>query len=192
MKRSKSASPVLTIAEKCKSILASNWEGKLTTIKADAKGRETFIARRLKKGKPYVWVPENDPCNVNPVIDERGLLAVTSPFPGPLAQILESMKRSPSRIALIGDVVPVTEEKVQSAVESLEEAILSEQKAVSESTYAVSGLLSSANLKSTSRIENLKELLDGTRSYSIYKFDIRSCTFVDGHGGAKEIDLENI
>uniref|UniRef100_A0A2P2K9Z8 Uncharacterized protein n=1 Tax=Rhizophora mucronata TaxID=61149 RepID=A0A2P2K9Z8_RHIMU len=29
----------LTLAEKCKNILASNWQAQLNTIKADAKGR---------------------------------------------------------------------------------------------------------------------------------------------------------
>ncbi|KAI4382123.1 hypothetical protein MLD38_008124 [Melastoma candidum] len=98
MKGSKSASAVLTIAEKCKSILASNWEGKLATIKADAKGSKgdvhsSKVKYIVKKGKPYVCMPENDPHIVDTVIDERGSLAVKSPFPGPLARILKSMKR---------------------------------------------------------------------------------------------------
>lgn len=63
--------------------------------------------------------------------------------------------------------------QAQLAFESLEEIILAEHKAISESSYAVSGLLSSTDPTLTSHSENLRELLDGSQNYSIYKFDIR-------------------
>ncbi|KAG5533415.1 hypothetical protein RHGRI_027547 [Rhododendron griersonianum] len=89
---------VLTFAEKCKNILASNWQGNLNTIKADAKGSKEEIYTSkvkyfVKKGRPYIWVPEKDLHNVNTIIDERGSFAVTSPFPGPLANLLRSIKK---------------------------------------------------------------------------------------------------
>lgn len=51
--------------------------------------------------------------------------------------------------------------------------MLSEQKAMSECSYTVSGVLSSSNLSSTSRSESLKELLEGDEKYVVYKFNLR-------------------
>lgn len=61
----------------------------------------------------------------------------------------------------------------QSAAEYLEEVVLSEQKATSELSYTVSGVLSSSDVYSTSRSENLKKLLEGDEKYTIYKFNPR-------------------
>ncbi|XP_059457761.1 uncharacterized protein LOC132187460 isoform X2 [Corylus avellana] len=188
---------MLTFAEKCKSILASNWQGHLNTIKADAKGSKGDIYTSkvkyiLRRGKPYIWVPEDDFHNVNTIIDERGSFAVSSPFPGPLSSLLRSMKKLPARVALTGDVEPLKDGKAQSATESLREVILSEQKAMSECSYTVSGVLSSSNPSSTSRSESLKELLEGDEKYVIYKFNLSSSMFIDGNGGTFEVDLEDI
>ncbi|PKI74709.1 uncharacterized protein LOC116187999 [Punica granatum] len=192
MKANKAA--VLTVAEKCKNILASNWQCHLSTIKADAKGSKGEIYTSkvkyiVKRGKPYVWVPESDAHNVNAIIDERGSLAITTPFPGPLAHLLKSVQKLPSRIALTGDVVLLKEKKAQLATEKLEALILSEQKAVNELSYTVRGVLSSTNPVFTSRSENLQGLTDGGENYNIYKFDLRSCTYLSGTGGTHEIDL---
>lgn len=188
---------VLTFAEKCKNILASNWQGKLNTIKADAKGSKEEIYTSkvkyfVKKGKPYIWVPEKDLHNVNTIIDERGSFAVTNPFPGPLANLLRSIKKPPSRVALAGDVVPLKSEKVKFIAESLKETISSEKKLVKNSTYAVSGVLSSSNLGSTPRSESLQELLDGNKQYTVYRFNLSSCTYMDSNGGTHEVDLADI
>ncbi|KAM1780071.1 hypothetical protein ACFX11_041457 [Malus domestica] len=169
---------VLTFAEKCKSILSSNWQGQLNTIKADAKGsKEDIYTSKVKyickRGKPYLWVPEKELHNVNVVVDERCSFAVTNPIPGPLASLLRSLRKTPPRIALTGEVVPLTEEKVQSATKVLREVIRSEQKAVSESSYTVSGILSSSDHSCTSRSESLKELLEGDENYIVYKFNQR-------------------
>uniref|UniRef100_A0A7N2MGT0 Uncharacterized protein n=1 Tax=Quercus lobata TaxID=97700 RepID=A0A7N2MGT0_QUELO len=169
---------VLTFAEKCKNILASNWQGHLNTIKADAKGSKEDIYTSkvkyiLKRGKPYIWVPEKDLHNVNTIIDERGSFAVTSPFPGPLASLLRLAKKIPARVALTGDVEPLKDGKAQSAAESLRGVILSEQKAISKCSYTVSGVLSSSDLSCTSRSESLKELLEGDEKYVVYKFNLR-------------------
>ncbi|KAK7854933.1 hypothetical protein CFP56_030187 [Quercus suber] len=159
---------VLTFAEKCKSILASNWQGHLNTIKADAKGSKEDIYTSkvkyiLKRGKPYIWVPEKDLHNV-----------------------------IPARVALTGDVEPLKDGKAQSATESLIGVILSEQKAISKCSYTVSGVLSSSDLSCTSRSESLKELLEGDEKYVVYKFNLRSSMFIDGNGGTYEVDLEDI
>lgn len=188
---------VLTFAEKCKNILASNWQGHLNTIKADAKGSKEDVYTSkvkyiLRRGKPYIWVPENDLHCVNTIIDERGSFAVTSPFPGPLASLFRSMKKIPARVALTGDVEPLKDGKAQSAAESLREVILSEQKAINECSYTVSGVLSSSDLSCTSRSESLKELLEGDENYVVYKFNLRSSMFIDGNGGTYEVDLEDI
>lgn len=189
---------LLTLAEKCKNILASNWKGHLNTIKADAKGsKEGIYTSKVKyiirRGKPYIWVPEKDLHNVNTVIDERGSFAVANQFPGHLATLLKSMKKLPARVALTGDVVPLKDEKVRSVLKSLEEVILSEQKAISQLSYTASGVLSSSNHILTSQSENLKDLLNGDENYVVYKFTPRSCMFIDGHGGrSHEIDLEDL
>ncbi|KAL3717797.1 hypothetical protein ACJRO7_003014 [Eucalyptus globulus] len=192
-----SKATVLTVGEKCKSILASNWQGHLSTIRADATGSKgdihsSKVKYMVKRGKPYIWIPENDMHNVNTVIDERGSLAVATPFPGPLANLLKSLKKLPSRIALTGDVLPLKDQKAQLASESLKELIQSEVEAIRESSYAVSGVLSSTNPVFTSRSENLYDLLDESQKHAIYKFDIRSCTFIDSNGGTYEVDLEVI
>ncbi|KAL5569110.1 hypothetical protein UlMin_025685 [Ulmus minor] len=184
---------VLTFAEKCKNILASNWKGQLNTIKADAKGsKEDIYTSKVKyiirRGKPYIWVPEKELHCVNTIIDERGSFAVANPFPGPLGALLKSIKRQPARVALTGDIVPHKDEK--SAAEILRDIIVSEQKAISEFSYTVSGVLSSSDI--TARSENLKELLDGDEKYVVYKFNPRSCLFIDGSGSSHEVDLEDM
>ncbi|GFY83613.1 hypothetical protein Acr_03g0003870 [Actinidia rufa] len=93
------------------------------------------------------------------------------------------LSQVPAQIALTGDVVPLKGEKVKLAAESLRETISSERKAIKESTYSVSGILSSSNLGFTPRSENLQELLDGNE---------HSCTFVDSNGGTHEVDLEHV
>ncbi|XP_061338369.1 uncharacterized protein LOC133285195 [Gastrolobium bilobum] len=194
MKRNKAT--VLTFAEKCKNILASNWQGSLNTIKADAKGSKGDIHTSkvkyiLKRGQPYLWVPENDLHNVNTIIDERGSFAVTSPFPGPLGVLLKSMKKLPIRVALSGEVLPLKEDKIKSLAEKLQEVILSEQKVINEFSYTVSGVLSSS-VSCTSRSDNLQELLGGSERYSVYRFRMRSCTFIDAYGGTFEVDVEDL
>ncbi|KAL5733249.1 hypothetical protein ACOSQ2_032941 [Xanthoceras sorbifolium] len=188
---------VLTLAEKCRNILAANWQGYLNTIKADAKGSKEEIYTSkvkyiLKRGKPYVWVPEKELHNVNTVIDERGSFAVASPFPGPLANLLRSIKKLPTRVALNGDVLPLKTEKAQLVAESLKEIVLSEERVSAESSYTVSGVLSSSNFLTTSRSENLKELLDEGEKYVIYRFNLSSCMFVDGYGCTHEVDLKDL
>ncbi|KAL3717798.1 hypothetical protein ACJRO7_003014 [Eucalyptus globulus] len=188
-----SKATVLTVGEKCKSILASNWQGHLSTIRADATGSKgdihsSKVKYMVKRGKPYIWIPENDMHNVNTVIDERGSLAVATPFPGPLANLLKSLKK-------VGACVDINYQQIlnaQLASESLKELIQSEVEAIRESSYAVSGVLSSTNPVFTSRSENLYDLLDESQKHAIYKFDIRSCTFIDSNGGTYEVDLEVI
>ncbi|KAI7752678.1 hypothetical protein M8C21_029211 [Ambrosia artemisiifolia] len=167
---------VLTFAEKCKNILASNWQGNLNTVKADAKGSKDEIYSSkvkyfVKKGRPYIWVPHDDLHNVNTVIDERGSLAVTSPLPGSLANLLQSLKKPPNRIALVGELIPLGDKKVKSAAESLRETLISEGEAIKAFTYSVTGILSSSDFRSTSRAENLQELLNEDQEYRIYKFN---------------------
>ncbi|KAJ9539937.1 hypothetical protein OSB04_026443 [Centaurea solstitialis] len=192
-----SRTTVLTFAEKCKTILASNWQGNLNTVKADAKGsKEEIYSSKVKyfvkKGRPYIWVPEGDLHNVNTVIDERGSLAVTSPLPGSLSSLLHSLKKPPNRVALIGEVVPLGDKKVKTAAESLREAIISEGEAIKNFSYSVSGILSSSNFSSTSRGENLQELLDEDQQYRIYKFDISSISYIEGKGNSHEVDLKDM
>lgn len=195
MKRSKAS--VLTLAEKCKNILASNWRGHLNTIRADAKGsKEEIYTSKVKyflnKGKPYIWVPEKDLHNVNTVIDERGSFAVSSPFPSPLGNLLRSIKKLPARVALTGDVVPLIDEKVKLAAESLRDLIYSEEKIIKESSYSVSGILSSSDPGTTSRSENLRELLDENKNYVVYKFSLRSCRYIDGNGCTHEMIPQDV
>ncbi|CAO2826111.1 unnamed protein product [Amaranthus hypochondriacus] len=193
MKANKST--VFTIAEKCKNILASNWQGILNTIKTDSKGsKPEFYSSRVKyllnKGKPYIWIPEKDLHNVNTIIDDRASFAVPTPYPGPLANLLKSMNKLPERVAMTGEIVHVADKKIESATEKVREMVFSEQKQIAESSYAVSGILSSATFGSTSRSENLVELLDSDDKYVVYKFNASSCMFIDGNGGSCEVDPE--
>ncbi|KAF8402883.1 hypothetical protein HHK36_010975 [Tetracentron sinense] len=157
---------------------------------------ETLFHKRTKTNvlvsDLYLWVIEMGRSYINTIIDERGSLAVANPLPGPLANLLCSIRKLPARVALTGDVVPLKDEKVQFAAESLREAILSEQKAISEASYSVSGILSSSSIGCTSRSENLQDLLDGGEPYTVYRFKIRSCTYLDSSGGTQEVDLEDI
>ncbi|GKE40365.1 hypothetical protein Tco_1463770, partial [Tanacetum coccineum] len=148
------------------------------------------------------------------VIDERGSFAVTSPLPGSLASLLQSLKKPPTsrlhligklvntklflwiqppnRVALIGEVVPLGDKKVKSAVESLRETIISEGEAIKEFGYSVSSILSSSNFESTSRAENLQELLNDDQDYRIYKFNPSSITYIEGKGGGNEVDMKDM
>ncbi|CAK8541021.1 unnamed protein product [Lathyrus sativus] len=128
---------------------------------------------------------------MNTIIDERGSFAVTSPFPGRLGVILKSLKKLPARVALSGDVLPLKEDKAKSLAEKLNEIILSEQKSTEEFSYSVSGVLSSSG-SSTSRSDNLQQLLGNTERYSVYRFKTRSCTFIDGHGSTFDVDVEDL
>ncbi|XXG75146.1 hypothetical protein AAC387_Pa07g3723 [Persea americana] len=195
--RNSNKAMVLTFAERCKNILSGNWQGHLHTIKADAKGsKEEIHSSRVnylfKRGKPYIWIQEGDLHNVNTMIDERGSLSVANTLPGPLMSLLRSIKKLPPRVALTGDVVPLRDEKVPLAAESLRETILSERKAVSQASYSVSGILSSSSITCNSRSENLQKIVDGSDTYTVYKFNIRSCTYIDGGGGNHEVDLSEI
>lgn len=187
---------LLTFAERCKNILASNWIGSLNTIKADAKGSKEDIHTSkvmyvIRKGRPYIWVPEKDLHNVNTIIDERGSFSVASPFPGPLAYLFRSLEKLPPRVALTGDITRLKSEKAQDAVERLRGAILSEQKAIEDFGSTVSNVLKSSSLKYTSRSQHLKEFLEGNEERVVYKFDVRSSMFIDSKGGMHEVDAED-
>ncbi|KAK4367301.1 hypothetical protein RND71_015181 [Anisodus tanguticus] len=188
---------VLTSAEKCRNILASNWQGYLNTVKADAKGSKGEIYTSkvryfVKRGKPYIWLPQNDIHNVNTMIDERGSFAVTSPFPGPLPNFLKSIKKLPARVALMGEVLPLKDEKARLAGESLKEVISSERSMIEKFSYSVLGILSSSSLGITCRGDNLQELLDSDKSYVVLKFNPSSCMYIDSNGGTHEVDLEEV
>ncbi|XP_059297371.1 uncharacterized protein LOC132050239 isoform X2 [Lycium ferocissimum] len=181
---------LLTFAEKCKNILASNWQGYLNTVKADAQGSKGEIYTSkvryfVKRGKPYIWLPQNDIHNVNTMIDERGSFAVTSPFPGPLPNFLKSIKKLPARVALMGEVLPLKDEKARLAGESLKEVISSERSMMEKFSYSVSGILSSSSLGATCRGDNLQELLDSDKQYAVLKFN-------PSNGGTHEVDLEDV
>lgn len=193
----KGSKAVVSLAQKCKNILSSNWQGQLNTIKADAKGSKdeihgSRVKYLFKKDKSYLWVPEDDLHNVNTVIDERASFSVTTPYPGPLGSILKSMKKSPTRVALTGDVTALKEKRTRLANEMIRESMLVEHNTLSNSSYAVSGVLSSSNRGATSRSECLLDLIDGEVQYVVYKLDLRSCAYIDINGGVHDVDLEHI
>ncbi|XP_031486952.1 uncharacterized protein LOC116255303 isoform X2 [Nymphaea colorata] len=162
----KNSKGVLTIAERCKNILAANYQCVLNTVTADTKGsKEDIHSSRVKymfrKGRPYIWIPEDDLHNVRP-----------------------------SRIALTGDIVSIGDDKVQLARDSLQEAIRLEQKVLNQCSYAVSGIFSSSSIKCKTRSSNLQEILDGSDNYTICRFNLRSCTLIDNHGSTHEVDME--
>ncbi|KAK6145342.1 hypothetical protein DH2020_022162 [Rehmannia glutinosa] len=93
---------------------------------------------------------------------------------------------------MVGDVVRLEDEKAELAAESLRDVILADQRTVKKSSYSVSGILSSSYLGSTSRSANLQELLQGNKQYSVYRFNLSSCMYIDGNGEAHEVNLEDI
>ncbi|KAM0948273.1 putative FMN-binding split barrel, heme oxygenase HugZ-like superfamily [Dioscorea sansibarensis] len=183
----------LSVAERCKNILASNWQAHLNTIKADSKGSKEDIYTSkvhymLRRGKPYIWIPEGELHNTNAIIDERASLSVSSNVPGPLMSLLRSIRKFPARVALTGDLIALKEEKVHRVAESLRESILMEYNLANQASYTVSALLSSAGASCRSRCENFLEILGESDKYAVYKLDINSCTYIDGSGGAHDLD----
>ncbi|KAJ0962371.1 hypothetical protein J5N97_030199 [Dioscorea zingiberensis] len=196
----------LSVAERCRNILASNWQAHLNTIKADAKGsKEDIYTSKVhymfRKGKPYIWIPEGDLLlmqirlafpSSNAIIDERASMSVSSTVPGPLLNLLRSIRKLPPRVALAGDLIAMNEEKVHRVAESLRESILMEYNIASQASYTVSSVLSSAGVNCRARCENFLEILDESSKYAVYKFDINSCSYIDGSGGAHDLDVEEV
>lgn len=187
----------LTFAERCKNILAANCQAYLNTIKADAKGSKddiytSKIHYMFKKGKSYIWVKEGDLHNVNVILDERGSLAVSAVVPGSLTRLLRSMGKAPARVALAGDVIPLKDDKVQALSEGLRHHLQKGEDYASHSSYAVSSILSSASINCKSRIETFQEILDQNNNYVAHKFNISSCSYVDGSGNIHDVEVEDV
>ncbi|KAG0496991.1 hypothetical protein HPP92_001682 [Vanilla planifolia] len=187
----------LTFAKRCKNILAANCQAHLNTIKVDAMGSKGDIHTSkvhylFNKGKPYIWVREGDLHNMNVIIDERGSLSVSAVAPNSLLRLLRSMGKFPARVALAGDVIPLKDSKVQDLTEWLREHLLKEQNYANHSSYAVSAILSSANLSCKSRSEIFQEIVDQSSNYVAHKFNIRSCTYVDGSAHTHELEMEDV
>ncbi|CAL4913803.1 unnamed protein product [Urochloa decumbens] len=195
MAAAKIKSTALSVTHKCRNILAAGWEAHLNTIKADAKGskEEVYTSRvhyMIQKGTPYLIVPENDMHNINIVIDERGSLAVCSPIRGRVVSLLKSLKQMPPRVAMTGDVLRLKDSKVPIIADSLKKAIMKEHEAASAASHGVSAILSSAGATCRSRSEGLLSLLNEESSYSIFKFDIGSCVYIDSFGSSHNIELD--
>ncbi|KMZ74465.1 hypothetical protein ZOSMA_128G00210 [Zostera marina] len=163
----------------------------------DVKDRETKdeiysskVQFFLRNGIPYLWIKEGDMHNMNIMIDERGSLSVLSPFPGPLLGLLRSLNMVPPRVALAGDLLGLSDKKVRDAIEFLKETIFLENKEICEASRSVSSILSSASKTCRSVGENLQKVLDvdEKEKYEIYKFDIRSCSYIDGNGENYEVE----
>ncbi|RCV17252.1 hypothetical protein SEVIR_3G210100v4 [Setaria viridis] len=196
MAAAKIKSTTLSITHKCRNILAAGWEAHLNTIKADAKGskEEIYTSRvhyMIQKGTPYLIVPENDMHNINIVIDERGSLAVCSPIRGRVVSLLKSLQKMPPRVAMTGDVLRLKDSKVPIIADSLKKAIMKEHEASSAASHGVSAILSSAGATCRSRSEGLLSLLNEESSYSIFKFDIGSCVYIDSSGSSHNIELDS-
>ncbi|CAF2103352.1 unnamed protein product [Brassica rapa] len=175
-------------------IIVSNWKGYLNTIKPEDKAsiiHTSKVKYVMRRGKPYLWVPESEPHNVNIMFDERGSFSVSHPYPGPLAALLKSIGKVPNRVALTGEIIPVKEKRIEAVNKYVEEAIQSEMRAISETPYSVRSILSSSDHMYASRCESLKDLVDGgNEKYVIYKFVPSSCMFIDANGANREIDLK--
>ncbi|KFK37838.1 hypothetical protein AALP_AA3G035700 [Arabis alpina] len=182
------------LAEKCKTIIVSNWQGYLNTIKPEDKAsiiHTSKVKYVMRRGKPYLWVPESEPHNVNIMFDERGSFSISHPYPGPLAALLKLVGKLPNRVALTGEIIPVKEKRVEAVNKYVEGAIQSEMKAISEAPNSVRSIVNSSNQMYASRCEGLKALVDGgNEKYVIYKFVPSSCMFIDTTGATKEIDLK--
>lgn len=185
-----------SIAERCKNILAANCQAYLNTIKADAKGSKddihtSRIHYMFRKGKPYIWVKEDDLHNVNVIIDERASLSVAAVFPGPLMRLLKSMGKGPARVTFSGDIIALKDSKVLALSEVLQQRLEKEQNYASHCSYAVSAVLSSACINCKSRIEMFEEILHQRSNYAVHKFNVRSCTYIDGGGKIHEVEMKD-
>ncbi|KAK1271004.1 hypothetical protein QJS04_geneDACA021567 [Acorus gramineus] len=190
-------SMVLTLPEKCKNILTSNWQARLNTVSADAKGSKNEVYSSkvkylFRKGRPYIWVRKDDKHNVNTIIDGRASIAVSSTCPGAVGSLLRSINKLPARVALTGELWPLKDEKLKSIGETLRDTILSEREIVSQASYSLSSILNSSRISSISRSGNLQDILNGMDNYVPYKFKIGSCIFVDGNGGTSELKFEDV
>ncbi|KAJ3682736.1 hypothetical protein LUZ60_012963 [Juncus effusus] len=193
----KAKSIALSFSERCRNILAANWESQLNTIKADSMGSKNEIHTSkihymIHKNRPYLLIPEGDLHNTNTIIDERGSVSVCSKIPGPLMNLLRSLKKLPARVALTGDVMPVKDKKVQAVTDKLMESIISENKISTKFSHSVSSILNSAGPTCKSRSETLHSILSQTGYYNLYKFDIGSCTYIDGTGAAHDVEIEEL
>jgi hypothetical protein len=181
------------LAEKCKTVIVSNWQGYLNTVKPEDKAsiiHTSKIKYVMRRGKPYLWVPESEPHNVNIMFDERGSFSIAHPYPGPLAALFKSIGKLPERVAFTGEIVPVKEKRVDAVKKYVEEAIQSEMKAISDTPNSVRSILNSSDQMYASRCDSLRALInDAKEKYVIYKFVPSSCMFIDPNG-TKEIDLK--
>ncbi|KAF8718738.1 hypothetical protein HU200_025039 [Digitaria exilis] len=171
MAAAKVKSAALSVTHKCRNILAAGWEAHLNTIKADAKGSKgeihtSRVHYMIQKGTPYLIVPENDLHNI-----------VKLPIP--------------PRVAMTGDVLRLKDSKVPIVADSLKKTIMKEHEASSAASHGVSAILSSAGATCRSRSEGLLSLLNEESSYSIFKFDIGSCVYIDSSGSSHNIELDS-
>ncbi|XP_072995240.1 uncharacterized protein [Typha latifolia] len=146
----------------------------------------------IQKGRPYLWIRDGDFHNTNTLIDERGSLSISTLIPGPLMGLLRSIKKLPARVALSGDVIRMKDKKVQVVKDSIKESILSEYNTASQASYTVSAILSSASISCRSRSEGFVDILNANDCYNVYKFDISSCTYIDGSGDIHDVELDDI
>lgn len=197
MKGNSSKSAVLSLAQKCKNILAANCQACLNTIKADATGSKNEIHSSkvmylLRKGRPYLWIREEDLHNVNAIIDERASLSVRSPIPGSFFSLLRSINKVPSHVAITGDLIRLEDDKVHFALKSLKDVITLEFEAISNASYSVSSILNSAGTNCKLRGEFFQEIAEESRNYAIHKFHISSCSYVDGSGDIHEVGVDDV
>ncbi|KAH0664552.1 hypothetical protein KY284_029483 [Solanum tuberosum] len=98
----------------------------------------------------------------------------------------------PARVALMGEVLPLKDEKARLPRDSLKEVISSERSMIEKFSYSVLGILNSSSLGATYRGDNLQELLDSDKRYVVFKFSPSSYMYFDSNGGTHEVDLEEV
>ncbi|PHU14340.1 hypothetical protein BC332_15545 [Capsicum chinense] len=98
----------------------------------------------------------------------------------------------PARVAFVGEVLPLKDEKARLPEESLKEVISSERSMTDKFCYSVLGILSSSRVGATCRADNLQELLDSDKRYNVLKFNPSLCMYIDSNGGAHEVDLKEV
>lgn len=187
----------ITFAERCKHILASNWRGILTTVKADASGSKeqlhsSSVHYIFNNKKPIMWLQEDDLHTVNTVLDERGSICIDQTDPPPLLNFLRTVGKFPPRIILVGDVIALEDNKVGSAKQELNEMILSERNTMDRASYPVTGILNTSGSILNARVKGLETLLERIETSVLYEFNMRSCNYVDFLAQRHEVDLKDI
>lgn len=195
---------VLSIAERCKCILAVNWRGQLTTVKPRLVDKEErkkagrtlgeLSSYIILDGKAIVWVPEDSQHCPNLLLNNRASFIVGHTDPSPLMKAFQQVKKAPPHAILVGTlIVPGDDDDMLSAgfmKVTIKKQISELQQAVNQSTPTIRAILESGSHVLRTRVQALTSMLESKEDDTFYQFDASSCHYVDSLGEKHMVDLE--